>query len=246
LIRRSLGIARSLVIYWRPGRQRSLRRLYAPFVAPGDVVFDVGAHLGDRTAAFSALGARVVALEPQPHLVPWLRRLVGSRPGVTIVEEAAGPAVGTARLAVSEGTPTVSTLAGAWRQRIRTENPTFDAIRWETTVDVPVTTLDVLIERHGVPAFCKIDVEGFEAEVLAGLSHPVSALSVEFVAGGLDVAIACIQRLVTLAEYRFNVVLGEGRSFVFEDWMDADRATEWIETGAGGASSGDLYARRPA
>ena len=99
-----------------------------------------------------------------------------------ILEEAAGPAVGTARLAVSEATPTVSTLAGGWREKIRTENPTFEAVRWEATVEVPVTTLDVLIQRYGVPAFCKIDVEGFEAEVLAGLSQPVPALSVEFVA----------------------------------------------------------------
>jgi hypothetical protein len=152
--------------------------------------------------------------------------------------------VGTARLAVREGTPTVSTLAGAWRERIKAENPTFDAVRWESTVEVPVTTLDVLIEHHGVPAFCKIDVEGFEAEVLAGLSHPIPALSVEFVAGGLDVAIACIQRLATLADYRFNVVLGEGRSFVFDEWEGAMRISEWMEAGAGGASSGDLYARR--
>jgi hypothetical protein len=95
-----------------------------------------------------------------------------------------------------------------------------------------------------MPAFCKIDVEGFEAEVLAGLSHPIRALSVEFVAGGLDVAMACIQRLSTLADYRFNVVLGEGRSFVFDDWLDSSRISAWIEAGAGGCSSGDLYARR--
>src|SRR5690606_17457557 len=60
---RWLGITRSLIVYWRPGRQRGLRDLYRPFVAPGGLVFDVGAHIGDRTAAFASLGARVVALE---------------------------------------------------------------------------------------------------------------------------------------------------------------------------------------
>ena len=44
-------------------------RLYGQFVRPGDLVFDVGAHVGDRIAAFRRLGARVVAVEPQPALV---------------------------------------------------------------------------------------------------------------------------------------------------------------------------------
>ena len=244
MIRRWLGLARSLVVYWRPGRQRALRRLYAPFVEAGDLVFDVGAHLGDRTAAFAALGARVVAIEPQPELLPWLRRLVGGRDGVTIRAEAVGRAPGTALLALSDATPTVSSMAHGWRKRIPRDNPTFRGVRWDRTVEVLVTTLDALIQEHGMPRFCKIDVEGFEAEVLAGLSHPVPALSVEFVAGGLDVAEACVRRLGELHPYRYNAVLGEGRELFFPEWQSPHEIVEWLEDGAAGASSGDLYARR--
>jgi hypothetical protein len=47
------GIARSLWIYYRsPGRRRWMNRLYSRFVRSGDLVFDIGAHVGDRTAAF--------------------------------------------------------------------------------------------------------------------------------------------------------------------------------------------------
>ena len=238
-----LGLLRSLVVYWRPGRQRALKRLYRPLVGTGDLVFDVGAHLGDRTAAFAALGARVVALEPQPAVRRWLERIVGLSERVTVSGEAVGRTVGTARLAVSKRTPTLSTLADDWRAKMPEANPTFRNVRWEETVEVPVTTLDALIERYGVPRFCKIDVEGYEAEVLAGLSEPVPGLSVEFVSGGLEVAVACVRRLEALGSYEFNAIRGERRTFMFDGWQTGESMARWLRDGAGGASSGDVYAR---
>ena len=238
-----LGLLRSLVVYWRPGRQRALKRLYRPLVGTGDLVFDVGAHLGDRTAAFAALGARVVALEPQPAVRRWLERIVGLSERVTVSGEAVGRTVGTARLAVSKRTPTLSTLADDWRAKMPEANPTFRNVRWEETVEVPVTTLDALIERYGVPRFCKIDVEGYEAEVLAGLSEPVPGLSVEFVSGGLEVAVACVRRLEALGSYEFNAIRGERRTFKFDGWQTGESMARWLRDGAGGASSGDVYAR---
>jgi FkbM family methyltransferase len=238
-----LGIVRSLVVYWRPGRQGALRRLYAGFVGEGDLVFDVGAHLGDRAAAFASLGARVVALEPQPHVARWLRRILGRNEKVTIREEAVGSAEGVQRLAISRGTPTVSTMSEAWRAGITQANPGFKGVRWETAVDVPVVTLDGLIETYGVPSFCKIDVEGYEAEVLSGLSRPIPALSFEFVSGQLGVAGDCVRRLRDIGRYRFNVIRGEERTFALDHWVDPAEMLEWLESGAGDAASGDVYAR---
>ncbi|MBE0489211.1 MAG: FkbM family methyltransferase [Halomonas sp.] len=242
-LRQGIGIARSLLIYWRPGRQRALRRLYADFIGPGDLAFDVGAHLGDRTAAFQALGARVVALEPQPGLFRCLQRLVGGRAGVTLLSQAAGAEPGEAELAVSEANPTVSTLALEWRDTIGARNPGFRDVRWESRQRVTVTTLDALIADYGTPRFCKIDVEGFEAEVLAGLSTPLEGLSVEFVAGALEVSRRCVIRLAELGDYRFNAIEGERREFLWPAWCTADATLAWLERGAGGLASGDLYAR---
>ncbi len=237
------GIARSLVIYWRPGRQRGLRRLYRPFIRPGDVAFDVGAHLGDRSAAFRALGARVVALEPQRRLVPLLRRIVGRKGGITIRAEAVGAAPGRAELAVSVRTPTVSTLSGAWRAAVGENNPGFSRVRWDRTEEVVVTTLDCLIAEFGVPRFVKLDVEGHEAEALAGLTTPVEALSFEFVSGGLEVALACIRRLETLGAYEYNAVPGEGRTLLFDSWKGPEAMMHWLTGEAPRLSSGDVYAR---
>ena len=245
MLRRQLGLLRSLLVYWRPGRQRGLRRLYGRFVGRGDLVLDVGAHLGDRTLAFAALGARVVALEPQPHVYRWLQRIVGRRSGVTLLCAAAGAESGTAELAVSISNPTVSSMSGGWRKAVVAANPGFQRVAWQETVTVPVVTLDELIREHGEPAFCKIDVEGFEARVLAGLSHPVPALSFEFVAGCLDAARECVGRLGGLGPYRYNVIAGEGRAFLFNDWCDAAAMDAWLAAGAEGLSSGDVYAWQP-
>lgn len=241
-MRSSLGILRSLAIYWRPGRQRGLRRLYAPFVSPGDLVFDVGAHLGDRTRAFADLGCRVVALEPQAHLRPWLRRLVGRDGLVTVRPEALGRAPGRATMSLSRGNPTVSTLSRDWQRRVTTQMEGFEGVDWDGEASVEVTTLDHLIDQHGLPRFCKIDVEGWEAEVLAGLSHPIPALSLEFVSGALDVARSSVELLAALGPYRFNAVAGEGRSPHHGGWQTAEELLRWLQRGADGIPTGDLYA----
>ncbi len=231
------------MLYRRPGRQGGLRRLYAPFVGPGDLVFDVGAHVGDRSAAFAALGARVIALEPQPDVRRLLERLTRGSERITVRGEAVGAGPGTARLAISRRTPTVSSLAERWRTTLPRDNAGFQDVRWDEAVEVPVTTLDLLIAEHGVPRFCKIDVEGYEAEVLRGLSRPLAALSFEFVAGALDVAAACLEELTRLGRYEYNAIPGEERAFVSARWMDADEMIAWLGAGAGGAPSGDVYAR---
>ena len=74
-----------------------------------------------------------------------------------------------------------------------------------------MTTLDALIARHGAPAFAKIDVEGFEAEVLPGLTQAVPALSFEFTTIQRDVALACLERCQALGYVRYNAALGESQ-----------------------------------
>ena len=185
----------------------------------------------------------MVALEPQPDVRRWLVRLVGRRRGVTVRGEAVGRAPGTARLAVSARNPTVSSLAERWTTALPKANASFSKVHWEETVEVPVTTMDALIDAYGLPRFCKIDVEGFEAEVLAGLSRAVPSLSFEFVAGALDVPVACVRRLEALGRYEFNAIPGEQRSFAFPRWIDGDATVRWLESGAEGIASGDVYAR---
>ncbi len=144
---------RSLRIYYG-GRDRraALDRHYAVYVARGDLVFDIGGHVGDRVASFRRLGARVVVVEPQPALATTLRLLNGRDKDVTVIEAALGAHAGTATLKLNLANPTVSTASDAFIAATHGA-PGWEGQSWTRTIEVPMTTLDALIARLRRAAF---------------------------------------------------------------------------------------------
>ncbi|RJF87603.1 FkbM family methyltransferase [Oleomonas cavernae] len=238
----ALGLARSLAIYYgRPWRQRALGRFYRGLLAPGDLAFDIGAHVGNRSRALLAAGARVVALEPNPLLFRFLKRSLRGN-GVTLLQSAVGAAMGSLELAVSSRHPTVSSLAPGWIAAVGSSDG-FRHVRWDRRIMVEVTTLDRLVATYGRPQFVKIDVEGMEAAILAGLSQPLPLIAFEYLVPAIDLAIACIARLEGLGSYRFNHVDGEGQQFARGDWVDGRAMRLALRSLPASARHGDLYAR---
>jgi len=242
----TLGLLRSLVVYYgQPWRRRALAAFYRELLPPGGLAFDVGAHVGSRTRTLLGRCEHVVAIEPQPLFARWLERLFGREPRVTLVEDAIGATPGTAELRVSSRHPTVSSLSGDWVGRVG-DSAGFERVSWDESVTVPVTTLDALIERHGLPRFCKLDVEGMEAEILNGLTQPIDVVAFEYLPATIDIALACLDRLESLDRYAYNITSGESHRFLLDDWCTAEAARIWLNRTArdGGGASGDVYARR--
>ncbi|MEV4706358.1 FkbM family methyltransferase [Actinoplanes sp. NPDC049316] len=238
------GLRRSLDFYYGDaGREASMDAFYGRFVRPGDLVFDVGSHVGDHIACFRRLGARVVALEPQPACMRVLEALYGDEEDVTLVHAACGAEPGTLEMHINSDNPTVSTASPHFIAAA-TGADGWDGQRWDGRIEVPSTTMDLLIERYGAPAFAKIDVEGFEDQVLAGLSRPLPVLSFEFTTIERDLAARCLHRGTELGFDGFTLSLGDERQFLVPDWVSADELGERLRALPHEANSGDVYCRR--
>ena len=242
-VQRFLGFSWSYLIYYGvPFHHFTLTRIYAPLIRPGDLCFDIGAHLGDRIRAWSKLNARIIALEPQPGMMQWLRRWYGRYSNVTLIEQAVGAQPGEATLWVSQLTPSVSTISGEWLTKVQ-QSSRFAGVHWDEQVTVRVTTLDALIMQYGKPAFCKIDVEGAELDVLLGLSQAIPALSFEYVPAVMDTALGCIDRLAQLGNYQYNWRVSEWPRLRSSRWLSAEEMAAQLQRIPRDGNSGDVYAR---
>ena len=249
MLKRTWGIARSLVMYHGiAGRQRRMMRFYGQFLRAGDVGFDIGAHVGSRVRAWRRLGVKVVAVEPAPDCLRVLRLFFGRDPQrVTIVPLAVGAEPGTASLKVSTATPTVSSVSTGWIDEVSGDE-SFSRVKWDNQIDVEVTTLDRLIAEHGEPAFCKIDVEGFESEVLKGLSKPLRALSFEYLPMAHDATLQALHLVEglggSLGGYVYNYSPVETMRLASPRWLDAAGLVDLLDRFRPLGRSGDVYARR--
>jgi len=215
-----------------------LGRLYRSFVAPGDLAFDVGAAAGFHTAVLRALGATVVAVEPNPDALARLRRRFACDPGVRIVAAGVADHVGQLPFFVSSGDPELSTFALAKWQAGR-----YAGRAWERPVVVPVLTLDRLIADHGLPAFVKVDVEGFEPEVVSGLHQRPRALGFEFTGELLEDAAASLRHLASLGPISCAASLGRRHRLLAAAWVGPTELLDRLAAQAERRPQGDIFVR---
>jgi FkbM family methyltransferase len=172
----------------------------------------------------------------------FLRLLYGRSPDVTLLEQAAGSFQGKQNLYISRRNPTVSSLSPGWIDAVQ-KHPSFSHIQWDAGQVIPVTTLDTLIEQYGEPAFCKIDVEGYEREVLQGISKPLKALSFEYLPLAIETALDCVARLGELGNYEYNWSVGETHGLGAAAWISTAGIVAFLRKLTPRQPQGDIYVR---
>lgn len=211
---------------------------YGQFIKQGDLCFDVGANKGNRTVIFLELGAKVVAVEPQKECYAYLQKKFGNK--IELITKGLGEKESTEKLYVSDS----SLISSFSKNHVdMMQEDRFKGANWDKTVDIEMTTLDVLIDKYGTPAFCKIDVEGYEYDVLKGLSKPLNALSLEYIVPeNTQVLVDCINHLNKLGKIECNFSYGESMQLNLPTWKNGQEMVSFVQSDEFTATSyGDVY-----
>ena len=206
-------------------------------VEAGQIIFDVGANIGQKADFFIEIGAKVICFEPQPHCVEVLNQKYGNNDKVAIVNKGLADRPGEMQLSISSDLNVLSTFSEKWK------TGRFAGVNWDQKVTVEISTLDEMIQVFGCPQFCKIDVEGLEYLVLKGLSQPIPCLSFEFTREFIEDAKKSIAHLETLGYQLFNLAKGEESHLALAEWVSSERLFECIGSINDHQLWGDIYAK---
>ncbi len=233
----ALDVENKLITLFKKGERKTF---YSQFIKSGDLVFDVGANKGNRTVIFLDLGAKVVAVEPQKECYEHLIKRFGNK--IELVTLGLGEKESTATMYVS-GSTLISSFSKDHVDQMQEDR--FKGAAWGKTIEVKMTTMDKLIEKYGVPAFCKVDVEGYEYDVLKGLSQPVGAMSLEYIVPeNTQVLVDCLTHLNKLGKIECNFSYGETMKFNLATWKTGQEMIDYVKTQEfTDTSYGDVYVR---
>lgn len=237
-----LGISKSYGVYYGiPFRRGRLKRFHKIFINKGDLCFDVGSHIGNRVRAFLDCGAKVVAVEPQPNFAKLLYKFYSNNPHFHLEETGISSKVGLETLYLSKKNPTVTSFSKTFKDKIQS-HPLSDDIIWDKEIKIPVSTLDELIKKYGIPEYCKLDIEGYESKALIGLSKAIPKISFEFIPINIDDSYSCIEQLEKLGNYRYNFSMVETMKFSLPKFVSSEILRGILEKMPKDGRSGDIYA----
>ncbi|NMC07739.1 MAG: FkbM family methyltransferase [Candidatus Lokiarchaeota archaeon] len=220
-------------------RRKNMIALYKGFgVVAGDLVFDIGAYRGLITDVLLSIGAKVVAVEPNPEMFASLQKKFQGNPDVVLLNMGVGKEECELEFHVNEKVPQSCTFSEEFITDSR-----YSLRKWEKTVKVPVTTLDALIDKHGTPKYIKIDVEGYEWNVIQGLTRKVPCLTYEFHREFMADTKKCAAHLAGLGKVSFNYNLELNYKSTSPDWLTLDALFADLESREEENLKGDIIVK---
>ncbi|GAA4456197.1 hypothetical protein GCM10023189_25030 [Nibrella saemangeumensis] len=218
------------------------KRFYKQFIKSGDLCFDIGANEGNRIKPILELGAKIIAIEPQQECVNKIKKRFGDK--VTILQVGIGAKNETKTFHISDAN-TLSTFSEEWIESVQSTGR-FEGYSWSSERQIEIITLDSLIKTYGHPHFVKVDVEGYELEVLKGLTEPIPVISFEYAVPEFSHrAVDCLNLLLTLSSnIKCNFSIGESMHWALDRWLKGEEMIELVQSQSfTKTGAGDIYVK---
>jgi len=222
-------------------RKHKSINFYKQYIKAGDLCFDIGANVGLRTEIFLDLKAKVISVEPVEESYSKLKEKFNSNKNSTILTVAIGSKSETKDIFISNHLE-VCTLSEQFIEKYKNQKE--HNIKWEEVRTTEIITLDHLIKEYGIPSFCKIDVEGYETEVLKGLSQPLPIISFEYNARLKNLALDCINILSKFDSVSYNFSPYESMKFSLNKWTNKVDFYSFIDALPEDVKTGDIYVKQ--
>jgi FkbM family methyltransferase len=201
--------------------------IYEQIINEGDLIFDVGLNVGDKSEIFLSLGAKVVGFEPQIECFYFATNKIGNNPNFKAENIALDKKKGSEKIYIASY-HTISSMSEKFI--IESKKERFPEYQWSNERLVQVDTLDNMIEKYGKPEYIKIDVEGYEFNVISGLSTPINLISIEFNAELCDETVKCIEYIDKLNnnETEFNYQYRVDENLKFDKWLSKNEILSYL------------------
>lgn len=223
--------------------------IYNEIVKEGnELCFDVGANVGKRTEMFLNVGyKKIISIEPQLDCFSILNEKFRGNNRVVIIDKALSDSIKIEKMYIANEN-TISSMNVDFIGEVKKER--FKNYQWDNFIEIETTTLDHIILQFGLPDFIKIDVEGYELNVLKGLSKSVNYISFEYTPELHDKSISCIEQIESISNYSYNFSLGESLEFLLNNWVGKKELSDILKTFIGKRDNnnnlifGDIYAKK--
>ena len=203
-----------------------------------DMIFDIGAHNGEKSIKLINFFSKIILVEPQPKCIEILKTKFSKLENAIIVQAGLSSKEEILDLKINSSNPLISTFSSHW------DKGRFKNSKWDKSLKIKTITLDKLISKYGQPSYIKIDVEGFEYKVLKGLSKKAGIISFEFTSEFFQESINCLNYLEKIGYDKFNFSEGERKKFSSK-WLNKNQLISSIneEIKSDSLFWGDIYCR---